>query len=126
MSDIAGSIRKLILDGITFDVPADANISEVGGGFESESIPTSGRNMHKMTRRPENRESVVVMANGAERDLLKTLSERTDDFTMSYTTAGGDVYRCSGWIEFEARETEENRATIQLHPRTTWDAFVAT
>ena len=125
MSDIAGSIRKLILDGTTFDVPADANISETGGAFENESIATSGRNMKKMTRRPENREGVVVMANGAERDLLKALSERVDDFTMSYTTAGGDVYRCSGWIEFENRETEELRATIQLHPRTSWDAFLA-
>lgn len=125
MSDVAGSIRKVVLDGITFDVPGDANISEIGGAFENESIPSSGRNMKKMTRRSENREGVVVFANGTERELLKALSERIPDFTISYETTGGDVFRCTGWIEFENRETEELRATIQLHPRTTWDAFVA-
>jgi hypothetical protein len=44
---------------------------------------------------------------------------------MSYTEASGDVYRASGWIEFESHETEENRATIQMHPRNDWSAFLA-
>lgn len=125
MSDVAGSIRKVTLDGMTFDVPADVNISEVGSAFLNESVPSSGRNMHKMTKRPQTREGVVLLCNGAERDLLQELAERLSDFPMSYETAGGDVYRAQGWIEFENRETEELRAAIQLHPRNGWDAFVA-
>lgn len=125
MGDISGTPRKVTLDGITFDAMADTNITETGGAFENEAVPTSGRNMKKMTRRPENREGVTLAANGNERALLKELSERTTDFPMSYTTAAGDVYRADGWIEFENRETEENRATIQMHPRTTWVPFIA-
>lgn len=122
---VSGTIRKLTLDGITFDVMADTNITETGGPFENENIPTSGRNIRKMTRRPENREGVVVAANGAERQTLRTLSQRTDDFPMSYTTAAGDVYRGQGGIEFENRETEENRASLQLLPVGEWSPFLA-
>ena len=126
MPDISGTLRKVTLDGVTFDVMADTNVSEIGSRWENEAIPTSGRNMKKMTRRPQNRESVVLACNGAERELVQELAERTTDFPMSYETAAGDVYRTVGWIEFENRETEENRATIQMHSRdNTWDAFVA-
>ena len=125
MAKVAGTIRKLMLDGVSFDVLGDSNFSEVGSKFENESVPTSGANLKKMTRRAENVEGVVVATDGAERVLLKALAERTTDFTMSYTTAGGDVYRSVGWIEFEARETEELRAAIQLHPRNGWESFVA-
>jgi hypothetical protein len=125
MGDVAGSIRKVILDGVTYDVPGDVNITEIGGAYENESIPSSGRNMKKMTKRSENREGVVLLCNGGERELLKELSERTTDFPMSYETAGGDTYTAVGWIEFENRETEENRATVQLHPRGKWDSFLA-
>ena len=125
MADVTGTPRKVTLDGVTFDVFADTNIKEVGGKFENAAIATSGRNMHKMTKRVESREGITLATNGAERDILKELSERNVDFPMSYETASGDVYRATGWIEFESRETEENRSTIQMHPRTDWSAFLA-
>lgn len=124
--DIAGTLRKVTIDGITYDVMADTNVTETGSAFENEAIPTSGKNMKKMTRRPENRESVVLACNGDERELLRAAADspRTN-IPLSYETAAGDVFRADGWIEFENRETEENRATIQMHPRTEWDQFVA-
>ncbi len=125
MSDTAGSIRRVTLDGVTFDVPGDANVSEVGSAFLNESVATSGRMLRKMTKRSQIREGLVVIANGAERELLQELAERLSDFPMSYETAGGDVYRAQGWIEFENRETEELRAAIQLHPRNVWESFLA-
>ena len=125
MGDLAGSLRKVTLDGTTFDVFTDSNVKEVGSGWENSAIPTSGRTMRKMVKRVEERENVVLACNGAERNILKALSERTDDFPMSYTTASGDVYRASGFIEFESRETEELRATIKMIPRKSWEAFLA-
>lgn len=122
--NISGSIRKLTLDGTSFDVMADTNITEVGSAYENDSVPTSGTNMRKMTKRAENREGIVVACNGSERDLLKGLSERNTDFPMSYETAAGDVFRSTGWIEFENRETEENRASVKMFPRVKWSQFV--
>jgi hypothetical protein len=123
--DLSGTLRRITLDGITFDCMADTNATEVGSAFENSAVPTSGRNMRKMMRRTENREGIVLACNGSERELLRGLADRRTDFPMSYETAAGDVYRAQGWIEFENRETEENRATIQMHPRTEWEPFIA-
>ena len=125
MADITGTLRKVTLDGITFDVMGDTNVTEMGSAFQNEAVPTSGRNLRKMTRRAETREGIVLACNGAERDVLQELAERTTDFPMSYETAAGDVYRATGFIEFESRETEEGRATVQLIPRNGWDSFLA-
>ena len=125
MADVTGTLINVVLDGIPFDVMADTNVSEVGSIFANEAIPTSGRNIQKKTKRVEAREGVVLACNGNERDILKILSERTDSFSMSYVTAAGDTFSAPGWIEFENRETEEGRATIQMLPEDTWSQFVA-
>ena len=125
MSDTSGSIRKVTLDGITFDVPADANFKETPSQYETDAIPTSGRNIKKMTKRVRVVDGVSIICNGAERELLKDLAEGHKDIPMSYETAGGDVYRATGWIEFESRETEELKATVKMFPRNNrWEAFV--
>lgn len=123
MSDVAGTIKKVTLDGVTYDVPADINISEMGSGFENTLIPTSGRNVLKQVKRGETREGVVLIANDQEMDVLTALAEQQTSFPMSYETASGTVKRATGWIEFANRETEENRAAIILLPEGKWSTF---
>jgi len=123
--DTVGTPRKVTIDGITFDVKADTNLSEMGSKFENEPVPTSGRTMKKMTRRSQAVESITVACNGEERTLLRQFDERTENFSMSYELASGDVYRTVGFIVFENRETEEATATIQMHPAEAneWEEF---
>lgn len=125
MGNGSGSIRKITLNGITYDVMADSNFNETGSAHENDRIPTSGASFKKMTKRVQKVESVVVKANPDERQLLKAQSDALTDFPMSYTTADGSVRRANGSIFFENRETEENRATLQLHPSGDWEEFVA-
>lgn len=122
-----GTPRNVTLDGITFDVMADANISEMGSEFENEPVVTSGRIMKKMTRRSKSVESVTIACNAEEREILQELDERQENFSMSYELASGDVFTGVGFIIFENRETEEHRATIQMHPAedNQWEAFIA-
>jgi hypothetical protein len=125
MPDISGTLRKVTLDGVTFDVMADTNVTAMGSNIESDGVPTSGRLMRKMTKRADTREGVVLACNGAEFELLNELATRITDFSMSYEEAGGDVYRCQGFIEFENRETEENRASIKMFSRSNeWETFL--
>ena len=123
--DISGSIRKMQIGGIPFDVMAASNFTEVHSRYENDVVPTSGRNMRKMVRRATSREGVELAANGAEIDLLKGFADNQVNITLSYTTAAGDTYRCTGWIELENRETEENKATVKLFPQDDWVSFVA-
>lgn len=122
---VCGTLKKVTLDGVTFDVFADTDVKEVGSGWENTVIPTSGGNVRKMVSRAESREGITLVCSGAEFDTLKDLAERLDDFPMSYETAAGDVYRATGWIEFESRQTAENKASIQMHPRNSWESFLA-
>lgn len=123
--DVTGTIRSVTLAGVTYDVFADSSIKATPSSHENTAIPTSGRNMRKMVKRVQSREGLVLVANGVEQEALKALAESTDDITMSYETAAGDVYRASGWIEFASHETEENKAEVTLCPRRDWEAFLA-
>lgn len=126
-NDTTGTPRKITLDGTTFDVMADANLSEKGSSNENEYIPTSGRTMKKMTKRSKSVEGVTIACNADEREILEELDGRQEPFPLSYELASGDVYRAKGHIAFETRETEENRATVQIHPTdgNQWEAFIA-
>ncbi len=123
MSDVAGTIKKVTLDGVTYDVPADIDVTEMGSGFENSMIPTSGRNILKQVTRAEIREGVVLIANDQEMDVLTALAEQQIPFPMSYQTAGGSIKRATGWIEFTNRTTAENRATLILLPQGKWATF---
>jgi hypothetical protein len=123
--DTTGSLRKVTLDGITFDTAADADVSQIRGQFTNSGTPSSGRNMKKSEKRVEEVSGVDLLTNAEEFETLKALSERTKDFPMSYTTAAGDVYRASGFIDLEKRQTQDGKTTIKMIPRFQWEVFVA-
>lgn len=122
---ISGSLRKLTIEGISFNVAADANLTETFTTFENSMIASSGRALRKMMKRVPMREGLVLLTDAAERETLKSFAESLDDLKVSYTNAAGDTYRCSGTIEIENNETEENRTTCQVHPREDWTAFIS-
>ena len=128
MGRVAGSLRKVVIDGLTFDVAADVNVTLMTSGFETEGIPTSGRTMFKMTFRSPNAEGVVLSADPTEQDVLRQISERLTSSPMSVTLADNSVYRTVGRINFENVETEENKATIVIIPDKSlgaWELFAA-
>jgi hypothetical protein len=122
-SDLVGSLRKITLDGVTYNVHATSGFSGPGSLYENTSIPTSGQNMRKMVKRANVKEKIELICNAIEADDLKTLSESTGDITMAIETAAGDVYRTTGWIAYEGFESEEGKVTLNLHPRTDWTLF---
>lgn len=121
---VTGSIRKINIDGIPFEVAADTNINETGSEYENSLVKTSGRNFRKMMGRAELRENVVLITDADARESLRELADRVGDaYPLSYETADGSTYRADGWIDFENRETEESRSTIKFLPQTSWDLF---
>ncbi len=106
---------------------ADANITQKNSPFENEGIPTSGETMQKKTRIAQVAESVALATNVDEDKILVDLSARTDKYPMSYQTADGSIYRTTGFIVYENRETESGTTTIQLVPASAdgWKLFSA-
>lgn len=121
---ISGSIRKLALGGIDFDVAGDVNVSKILSKFENASVPTSGDNLRKMTKRAQVFDGVAIICDTAQADTLKGFADNLDDITMNLTLASGAKYKSVGFIEFATHETEELRGSVQLHPRADWTPIV--
>jgi hypothetical protein len=120
---VAGSIRKLTIEGISFDVAADATFSEIFTNFENAMVPTSGLAMRKMTKRIPAVEGVVLITDADERLVLKDFAEGLDNVKITYQNAATDSYRCEGTIEIEGNETEENRTACTIQPAGVWTKF---
>ena len=123
MGNDTGTVRKLVLDGVSYDVPADINITFNRSSFEIEGVPTTGKTVMKYTRRVPTMESVVVMTNPAEMEDLNSKSETLADITIAVELADGSTYRTTGRIYFENYESEEGRSAITIIPAKTKNAW---
>lgn len=122
---ISGTLRSIMIEGITFRAAADINVVFMGSSVESEMIPTSGDHMRKVTKRVRTLEGVTLILDDAENSIMKNFAEEVDkDLAMSIELASGSVYTANGAIEFESRETQENRASIIMQPRDDWSEFI--
>ncbi len=116
----SGSPRKLTLDGVTFGVAGDADITINLSKYTTEGIASSGAPMYKKTKRVPTIDTIAVLADSQEQQVLRELAERITTFPMSLTLADNSVYRNTGQINFENVTTADNRATIQLIPENDW------
>jgi len=122
--NISGSIRKVVIGGISFNVAGDANLNMPTSGWENSNVASSGSNMRKMVRRSQNIENCVLLTNADERVQLQAMADSLDDLTLAVTNAAGDTYRADGTINIEGSESEENRTTVHLLPRDEWTPSV--
>lgn len=123
-NDIAGTPRRLSIEGESFRFSADANLTEQFTLYENSMLATSGKAMRKMVRRVTEVTGVTLRTNSEERARLKEFAESIDDLKLSYTNIAGDTYRAVGTIEIENNETEENTTTVQLLPNLDWSLDV--
>ncbi|MCK5219321.1 hypothetical protein KAR10_07360, partial [bacterium] len=104
---VAGSIRKLTLDGVTFLMAGDADINTKFSDYESEVIATSGEGKRKMVKRPQIADGVDVTVNAAEKVLLIALANRTDSYTLAYNDASNDLYTSEGGISIDDSSSQD-------------------
>ncbi len=119
----SGTPRKVTLDGVTYNVAADANFAQTPP-VTNEGVRHTGGTLIKTTLEVGQVESVTLIVNGAQNASLEELAERDVNFPMSYELASGDVYRGVGQINLDNRETEETRRDITLIPDGAWQPFL--
>lgn len=125
--DIVGTPKSVTIDGVSYDVQADADITQNNSKYENEGQATSGRVMQKMTRRVQAAEGVALATNAEEDENLRSRSDTPGKYPLSYTTIDGTVYRTTGFIKYENRSTSSGTTTVQLIPTTPngWSPFIA-
>lgn len=124
MGNTSGSIRKANIGGIPYNVAADANASKTPEET-NEAVRHSGGNMKKVTFNPGQVESMTLVLQPEEYDVLKEQAKE-EDLTLSYTLADGSTWRSNGWITLDNYESEENRCDVTMTPKLgTWDLFAS-
>jgi hypothetical protein len=123
--DVTGPGGKLTLNGTTFRLAADANVNHGAPTHKNEAVAVSGGgNLRKMTQTTQEMKSLSVLTNADELEVLRGFAASTEDITMAYTSPAGDVWRATGWIDFEGRESESGKVELTLYPRDGWTSFV--
>jgi hypothetical protein len=123
MGDNTGTVIKVVINGVSYDVPADINITFNRSSFTIEGVPTSGKTVMKYTRRVPTMEGVVLMTSPAEAEELNNVSETLSDVTIAVELADGSTYRTTGRINYENMETEEGRSSVIIIPAKTKNAW---
>ena len=121
--NVSGSLRKLFIDGVSFNIAGDVDIDEKFSKYETDSIAGSGVSMKKMVRISVETSDITLLTNAEERSKLKEYSERVENYPMSYTNAAGDTYRSTGFIKVDSNKSADNRTTISMVPENDWEVF---
>ena len=119
---MAGSIRKITLDGQTFNVAGDSNFSQ-NPGEEKEGIVHTGGVTIKTSKMVATVEGVDIICTAQEYLDLQEASAK-GDIPMSYEESTGDVWRAVGQINLGARETETDKCSLTLIPKSKWEPFL--
>lgn len=125
---MSGTIKAITYDGVTYDVPADINITFNRNSFTKEGIATSGKTLIKTTRKVPTQEGVIHIITPAELEQLNALAERITSFPISVELADGSIYKTTGQINLDNYETEDGKANVMIIPDKTvnaWTPFVA-
>jgi hypothetical protein len=111
-----GSVRKLTIEGISFPVLFDANLSDLESVYENSAIATSGKGMIKKVKRIPVIEGVILGCDGGSRIALISFADGIAELKFSIEYASGDIKKCQGIFNIGSYESDEGRETISIHP----------
>jgi len=123
---IVGTVKKIVIGGITYAVPADVNLTVNLSSYVTEGMPTSGKTVFKKTKRIPTIEGADITTDFDEAENLKVVAESLSDTTLAVVFADGTTYRSTGQINFENFESETGRSKVTLIPATSVDAWTKT
>lgn len=122
--NLSGSIRSVEIDGVAYNVMADADAAQAVSEFENTATATSGDNMMKMVKRALTYEGIDLATNADERVALQAIASSLEDVTLAFTNAANDRYVATGRINVEANQTADNKTTVILLPRNQWQPVI--
>lgn len=117
---VTGSLRKVTINGITFDAAADTNFSFTPTNFENSVIATTGSGMVKKMKRVPVIESLPLVVDGEKLAQLVSLDGAQNEYKFSITLQSGTELKGKGVFQSESYENEEGRYNIQIHPTGDW------
>lgn len=122
---MAGTMKKLTLNGVSFDCVSDADWTEVFAGFTNSIMQTSGGGVVVQESRTREVSGVQISLQSGDRSILKSIIEEGLVIDMSYVNRDGDRYSGRGTVNTDGRTTMKNIATLTLLPIGDWTEELA-
>ena len=121
----SGSLREAKIDGIPFNVAADANVA-LTTRVEKEAVPHSGGNAIKETLVSGSVEAVKLIVTPSEYDVLLNIAGNPDVIPMSVALRDGSVLRSEGTIKLGPYQSEDFSCEVEFLTTTgIWENFSA-
>lgn len=118
-------MKKLTLNGVSFDCVSDADWTEVFAGFTNSIMQTSGGGVVVQESRTREVSGVQISLQSGDRSILKSIIEEGLVIDMSYVNRDGDRYSGRGTVNTDGRTTMKNIATLTLLPIGDWTEELA-
>lgn len=116
----SGTINSLSLNGLPFDVAADADFTEVFTEYVNTVIKTSGKGSISQEKRVPEVSGVVLIIKPGDKSLLKAMADSGEEVSMTYVNRAGNKYSGLGTFNVESNTTKENRTSLTLLPTGSW------
>lgn len=115
---IAGSIESVTLNGQTFAVPSDADVSRKLGGFENEIQANGNGTVRQIkTRVPWGFDGLILDIDdlAGDQEFVQALANEPDFFPITVTFVSGAIYQGDGQITGEIQFSNQNStATVNV------------
>jgi hypothetical protein len=109
-----GTFKKVIIDGINFDVKADNDAALIGGAYDNASIPHSGGNEQQKVRRATGLTGLTLTVSALQDEQLNNFQKRTRNYPLAYVDVKGNTYRTVGFINYQGMTSSENTGTLDM------------
>lgn len=113
---VSGSLRKVLIGGVSYDVASDVSAEFKPSRFEKENMATSGDNLTKYTLVSQDITGIDLVVPPLDKDVLQLVVDSTIAVPVSLTLADDSVFAGIAHVNAETWSTEELRQTISLLP----------
>jgi hypothetical protein len=125
MARVVGTPKKFTIEGISFNMAADVNISLTPTKEEVTMIATTGKGLQKRVKRIPKAESVTLLVSAEELEQLRSMSSELEEKNFSVTLADGSEWKTQGVFGMESYESEDGKVSITVEPSDDWTVLVA-
>jgi len=125
MARVVGTPKKFTIEGISFNMAADVNISLTPTKEEVTMIATTGKGLQKRVKRIPKAESVTLLVSAEELEQLRSMSSELEEKKFSVTLADGSEWKTQGVFGMESYESEDGKVSITVEPSDDWTVLVA-
>ena len=125
MAGAVGTIKKVTIDGSTYDVSADSKAALTPTAYKKEGQATTGKTLFKYTKQVKIIKGIDFMLTPKQKEALAAKSDSLADVTLALALIDGSVYRGTGRIEMGEWDSDTGKCPCDLIPSDDWTPFLA-